>query len=260
MPAVIEKLRKGAFVRAIIALVLIVCIEVGAHFFLHVGPSPQRVQSLTDNVDFLKLKLKTGASDADISSVSADNPQPPGLAISYLALVDGLLLFTMAIMVLNMIAPKQTVGRLQGIVSLILMIFVILGGILLAIIALVKLILMVTLFVSAPFGTLAYLVLFGNFNTGGASATLAAIMALKLVFCVQIVMGQQRFLQMKGFVALVVTSLVCTVIIGFLQGIVPSILVSITDALAALIVAVIAIIWALFLLVGAIIGTVRAIA
>lgn len=260
MPAVTEKLRKGAFIRALIALVLAFCVEIGATFFLDSGSAGDRVRSLAGNPDFLKLQQETGADPAELASVSADNPQPPGLAISYLALIDGLLLLMLAIMVLNIVASQQAVGRLQGIVTLVLMIFLIIASILLAILALVKLVMMVTLFISAPFGTLAYLVLFGNFDTGGATIALAAIMALKLVFCLQLVMGQQRFLALKGFVALVATSLVCTLLVGFLHGIVPSVLTSITDALAALLIAIVALIWSIVLLIGAVIGTVKAIA
>ena len=259
MPAVVESLRKGPFIRALIALVLVLCVELGAHFLLTV-PTSERVQSLATNPDFLRLQLETGVDPAQVASVSADNPQPPGLAIPYLALIDGLLLLAMIIMVLNLIGPKQAVGRTQGIVSVILMILLILGSIVLAIIALVKLVLMVTLFISAPFGTLAYLALFGSFDTGGAGVALALIMALKVAFCIQLVWGQQRFLQMKGFVALVATSLLLTFAIGFLYGLVPFVLVSIIDALAALVIAIVAIIWALVLLVGGIIGAVRAIA
>lgn len=260
MPALAEKLRKGAFIRALIALVLAFCVEIGATFFLDAGSAADRVKSLAGNADFLKLQQQTGADPAELASVSADNPQPPGLAISYLALIDGLLLLLLVIMVLNIVASQQAVGRLQGIVTLILMILMIIASIVLAIIALVKLLLMVTLFISAPFGTLAYLVLFGNFDTSGATFALATILALKLVFCLQLVMGQQRFLALKGFVALVATSLVCTLLVGFLHGIVPSVLTSITDAIAALIIAIVALIWSIVLLIGAVIGTVKAIA
>lgn len=260
MPAVAEKLRKGAFVRASIALVLAFCIEIGATLFLDSGSAADRVASLAGSPDFLKLLDETGADPAEILSVSADNPQPPGLAISYLALIDAVLLLMLAIMALNILASQQMVGRLQGIVTLVLMIVLIIVSIVLAILALVKLLVMVTLFVSAPFGTLAYLVLYGSFDSGGATFALAAIMALKLVFCLQLVLGQQRFLALKGFVALVATSLVCTLLVGFLHGIVPSVLTSITDAIAAIIIAVVAIIWAIVLLIGSIIGTVKAIA
>lgn len=260
MTAAVGSLRKGAFIRAIIALSLIICVELGAHFFLDVGGSGARVASLATSPDFLHLKAQTGVSDDELKSVGEDNPQPPGLSITYLVLIDGMLLFTIVIMLLNIIGPKQTVGRLQGIAGIIAMFLLIIAGIIMAIIALIKLIIMVSLFLAAPFGTLAYLVLFGNFDTGGATAILALIMFLKLVFCIQLVWGQQGFLKMKGLIALIATSLLLTFIIGFAYGLVPFVLISIIDALVALVIAIVAIIWALVLLIGGIVGAVRAIA
>jgi hypothetical protein len=274
-PAAAEKLRLGGFVRALIALALAFCVEIGAHFALGGGGAvagEQRARSLSGNPDVVRLQLRTGADLAELAAVSADNPQPPGMAIPYLALIDGLLLMLLAVMVLNLLASRraagrgqgvvtpETIGRTQGVITVVLMVVVIVGAIVLALLALARLVLMVTLFVSAPFGTLAYFLLFGDFDSGGATIALAAVMALKLAFCLQLVLGQQRFLQLKGFVALVATSLLCTVLVGFLHGIVPSVLTSITDAIAALVIAVVAIVWALVLLIGGAIGAVKAIA
>lgn len=260
MTAAAGALRKGAFARAVIALSLIICVEVGAHFVPDVGGGARRVTSLASSPDFLRLQDQTGASDDELRSVGEDNPQPPGLSITYLALIDGILLFTIVIMLLNLVGPRQAVGRLQGVAGIIAMIVLIIAAILMAIIALIKLIVMVSLFLAAPFGTLAYLVLYGTFDTGAATVLLAILMTLKLVFCVQLVWGQQRFLQMKGLVALIATSLLLTLVIGFAYGLVPVVLVSIIDALVALIIAIVAIVWALVLVVGGLIGAVRAIA
>jgi hypothetical protein len=249
VPAVVEKLRKKAFGYAIIAIALIVIIELGAYFALRAGN-----HSIATSADLARL-----VAGKNIDTGQINGEQPPGLGIPYLALVDGLLLFTMLVMVLGMTPVKDKVARLQGIATLILMILFILGSVVLGLAALGKLVAMVSLFVSAPFGTITYLVLFGNFDTTGASVALALVMALKLFFCVQLVLGQQRFLQMKGLVALVLTSLLCTFIVGLLHGLVPSVLVSITDAIAAVILAVVAIIWALVLLVGSVVAVVRAV-
>ena len=117
---------------------------------------------------------------------------------------------------------------------------------------------MLALFLAPPFGTLAYLALFGFFPKGvGAGRCSSTLMALKLAFCVVLFLAQQRFVQNKGLVLLVLTSLVTNILITFLLGIVPSVLVSITDAIAAIIVAIVAIIWAIVMLVIAIIAVIR---
>ena len=84
-------------------------------------------------------------------------------------------------------------------------------------------------------------------------------MFLKVAFAVVLVLAQQRFLQNKGFVLIIVTSLIANIVIGFLHGLVPVILVSITDAVAAIIVLVLALIWAVFLLIGSIPAIVKAV-
>ena len=55
------------------------------------------------------------------------------------------------------------------------------------------------------------------------------------------------------------TSLLANVIVSFLHGLVPSVLVSITDAIAAIIVAILALIWAIVLLVFSVVSIVKAI-
>jgi len=66
------------------------------------------------------------------------------------------------------------------------------------------------------------------------------------------VFSHKRFLENKGLVLIILTSLLATVIISFLHGLVPSFLVSITDNIAAIITAILAAIWALFYLIGSI--------
>jgi VanZ family protein len=84
-------------------------------------------------------------------------------------------------------------------------------------------------------------------------------MFLKLAFAACLVLAHPRFLQNKGLVLIVLTSLLANVIISFLHGFVPVFLVSITDLIAALISGVLAAVWAVFLLVGAVISVVKAI-
>ena len=82
-------------------------------------------------------------------------------------------------------------------------------------------------------------------------------MLIKLGFCICLFLAQQRSLQSRGLVLLILTSLLCNLIVSFLLKLVPGILVSITDAIAALIVILIAIIWSVFLLVGSLIFIIK---
>jgi hypothetical protein len=84
-------------------------------------------------------------------------------------------------------------------------------------------------------------------------------MVLKIATGILLVFAQQRFLQNKGLVLLLLTCLVCGLILSFLHALVPTILVSITDDIAAIVFAIIAIIWALVLLIGSIPSVIKAI-
>jgi hypothetical protein len=117
---------------------------------------------------------------------------------------------------------------------------------------------MVGLFFAFPFGTAAYLALWGDFPKTAAAVILSLLMALKIGASICLPIANQRFLSAKGLILMILTSFVATIIVSFLQGIVPGPLVSITDALAAIIVGILALIWAIVMLVGSIIAVVQA--
>ena len=110
-----------------------------------------------------------------------------------------------------------------------------------------------------PFGTIAYLIIFGNFDRSGAAIALSLIMTLKLFFAGCLVLAHQRFLQNRGLVVLILTSLLATLIIGFLHGLVPAFLVSITDAIAAIVVGILALVWAIWFLLRSIPAVAKAV-
>jgi hypothetical protein len=118
---------------------------------------------------------------------------------------------------------------------------------------------MSTLLFAFPFGTIAYLIIWGDFPRGTTTVLLSLVMFLKFVFAVFLLLAQPRFVQNKGLVALALTSMICNIVLSFLQGIVPIILVSISDAVGAIVFAVVAIVWAVVLLIGSVPGIIRAV-
>jgi hypothetical protein len=185
--------------------------------------------------------------------------RPPGIGIVYMALLDGVVLFTVGLMGASLIVPEGLYGRLQGCASCIFSLLLILGSLLLCFVGLQLVILMVSMLLAFPFGTIAYMVIFGHFDRGAAAVVLGMLMMLKLGFAVCLLLAHQRFLQNKGLVLLVATSLLANVILSFLHGFPPSFLVSITDGIGGIVMAILAIVWAIFLLVGAVIAIVRAV-
>jgi hypothetical protein len=205
------------------------------------------------------LAREAEANDVEIAGSTADVDEPPGRAISYLAFVDGIVLYTVLLMGLSLVISERAHGRAQGVATLIASIVLIIVAFIAAIIAFVELLVMVSLLLAVPFGTIAYLALWGFFPRGDAAVVLSLLLFLKLAFAVFLVLAQQRFLKQKGLVALVLTSLLLNVVVAFLHGFVPLVVVSIVDTLCALVIAVVAIIWAIVLLIGAIPSIVAAV-
>lgn len=222
-----DKLRKPFLLAAIILSLLVVTIELGTGAFPNL------------------MKFLNGPGEG-----------PPGVGIPTMALIDIPLAFTLILFGLGTIVPHPTLARLQGCATLIVGILILLAAIVAVFLALTLLLLMIGL-IASFFGIIVYLAVFGDFARELAGVILGFLLVLKIAIAILLVLAHQRFLQNKGLVLLIVTSLVANVIISFLHGLVPIVVVSVTDVVAAIILAIIAIIWAILLLIGAIISIVR---
>ena len=196
-------------------------------------------------------------SAADFNPAAAD---PPGLGIPALIVANGLLLVVMVLTTLPLLVGNRVTGSVQGVVSLIAGILALIGGIVIAVLAFVALVGMVSLFLAAPFGTLAYLAVFGFFPTGLSSTILSVLLVLQIAAGVLLVVANERFLDNKGLMLLVATVVVLTVVTAFLHAVVPGVLVSISVAVAAIIAAIVGAVWGLALLIGGVVSIVKLIA
>ncbi|HYI21429.1 MAG TPA: hypothetical protein VEX62_02230 [Candidatus Limnocylindrales bacterium] len=207
-------------------------------------------------VSIVIVTIELGSAASFVRDLLNIDEEPPGIAIPTMALIDIQLVFATVLYGLGVIVPHPTVGRLQGIASLILSILLILAAIV-VIFATITLILLMLALIGSFFGIVVYLAVWGDFGRSQAAAILGVLMVLKIGVGVLLILAHQRFLTNKGLVLLVVTSLVANVIVGFLHALVPIVLVSVLDAVAAIIVAILALIWAIGLLVGSVIAIVR---
>ncbi|MFJ6194637.1 hypothetical protein [Micromonospora sp. NPDC092111] len=239
------ELRKPFLLLALLAVALVVGLELGSSLLTGGGDAGGAL--LTSAQDL-------GVDVGDVGRIS----EPSGRGTGYLALVDVVALWTTGLFCLSLVLPDRVQGRVQGVATLIFSILLILGSLVLLVIAFVELSVMVSLFLAVPFGTLAYLALWGFFPVGEASLLLGLVLLLKLLWGGLLLLAQPRFLQNKGLVLLVLTTLLCTVVLEFLHRLVPVIVVSILDDVGALVFAVVAIIWGLVLLIGSIPAIVKA--
>jgi len=227
----LDELRKPFLVIALVLILLVVLIEASSSLLMDLGTP--------------------GTASLGVST--------PGYGITYLSFLDGFVFYITLLIGLAMIIPERLQGRVQGCATVIVSFLGCLGTIFAIITCLIVLIIMVTLLLAPIFGTIAYLAIYGHFDRSGAAVTLSLIMALKLGFIVCLLLAHQRFLQNKGLVLIVLTSLLANLIIGFLHNFVPGPIVSIADAIGAIIVGILAVIWALILLIFAIPSVIRAI-
>jgi len=256
-------LRKPFFIAALVLIGLVVLTELGSLAIVKGAASQaQQIQGLipagNNDPRYTELRDALGQVDQNDLQKILDQEKPPGLAIPYLAVVDGLLLFSIALRAVNLVVRERTFGQLQGISTFIFSLVLIIAAIAMIFTALALLLLMVSLFLAVPFGTLAYLAIYGFFNRGGASAMLALILTLKMGFAVCLVIAQQGFLNNKMLVLLILSSFVASLVVSFLIGLVPGFLASITDALGAILVGICGAIWALVFLITSIGGVLRA--
>ncbi len=271
-----DKLRKPFLLLALLLNIVIVSAELGSSGILSLFASgaEESQEGLLDafsaGANFLPEDIRREvqesidkAREEDDEDIAAElakltSDESPGIGIRYLVLVDGILLFTIGLIFAGVFVPEAVQGKVQGIVTVLFSILFLLAAIGMIIAAIAKLILMVSLLLSVPFGTLAYLAIYGSFPKGTAAAILGVLFTLKLGIGVGLILAHQRFLQNKGLVLMVITALLANIVVSFLHGLVPGILVSITDSIAALVVAILGVIWALFLLVGGVISVVKA--
>lgn len=172
-----------------------------------------------------------------------------GFGLRGLTLLESLLVFAVILVALALILPDRIHGRLQGIATLIVSFSVALLSLVCIIAAFIELMVMLALLFAVPFGTIAYFAMFGHFPRSDAAVVLAGGMLCKLFFAGFLVAAQERYLQNKGLVLLVLTSLLGSIIVSFLHNLVPGILVYITDAVAGIVMGIIALLWALWFLI-----------
>lgn len=240
-------LRKPLFTTAVVMVALIVLTELGLSFAVGGG-------AVTTDLTDTSLGVP-----ADLVAAGPAADTPSGSGIRYLALLGGLLLFTVLLLGSSVVVSQRAYARVQGLASLVVALAWILMSVLLALAALARLMLMIGLFVSPPFGTLAYLLGWGFFPVGDAAAVLALLPLLKSVFVGFLVASQPRFLQVKGLMPLVALSFGLQVVLGLIHGFLPRVVVSIGAVAWALVTAVVALVWAVVMLVTAVPAIVNAV-
>jgi hypothetical protein len=251
------ELRKPFFIAAVVLILLAVAVETGATWFLGgVTAKAGDMTSLLDDPAF--ADQMHAVNPADLQSLNKGTP--PGRAIPAMAVLDGLVLFTVLLMGAPMFIPERIFAKMQGVATLVVSLIALLGSIGGIFLTFSLVMLMVALLTAFPFGTIIYLIIYGFFDRTWSNVTLSFLILLKVSFAACLILAHPRFIQNKGLVLIVLTSLAANIIISFSHAMVPRPLVSITDAIAAILVFVLVVLWAVFFLVGSIVAVVKAVA
>lgn len=246
---ILGEVRRPLFFLACFALVLAVLVETGSSLALG-GGAAGPIATVAGGIPGIEPDMLEGV-DADA---------PPGNGIGYLALVDGYLLFSVVMLGLSFLLSQRLYGRIQGIVTLIVSFLWIIMSFVMALAAFVLLMVMFGLFVSVPFGTIAYLAIWGFFPVGKSAAVLGLLLLLKLVFLVLLVLAQQKFLKATALMIHIALSFLLQLVLGIVQGWLPFIVVSLGDQLLALVFAIVSLvgaIWAFIWTIPAVVNAIR---
>jgi len=256
-------LRKPVFLVAVALVAVAVFIELGSLALPPQARQPGAAVAALCSGTSPPPSCATPAGRAGLTNqverAQLTQPPTPGLGVPAIVLVDAVLLLVLLAMATALVVPARIHGRVQGIVGAVVSVLIILAAIVTAFRALAQLILMVSLLLAFPFGTIVYLIIWGFFDRGGAAVALGLLMLIKIVAAICLAVAHQSFVIDKGLLLIVAASLIAGLVVSFLHGIVPGFLVSITDALAAIVVAIIGIIVAILSLIGSVISIVRAI-
>lgn len=191
---------------------------------------------------------------------SGGEAKAPGIGIAAIACLDLIFAYTVVVLAVDYVPGVRSVfARAQGIATLILSLLALISAIVLAFAAFNLLMLMVSLLLAVPFGTIAYFALWGHFDTATAKAILGFAMTMKLVGVGLLLGASFALVKNKGFVLLAICSLGLTFVLGLLQTIPPGFLVSITDAIGGLVTLIVVIVWTLIFMIGSLPAIYRAI-
>lgn len=245
-----QTLRKSFFFLALGLITLAVVLEIGGTFKLSPNEKTQDISAMLSKGDSEIAKALKSVDSSELEELK--RPEPPGLAILYMALLDSVVLFTTMLMGASMFWTQRVHGRTQGCITLAVGVGLLVIGLVAIFTAIGLLIFMVSLLLSVPFGTITYMALFGFFARARARLLLSLLMVVKLGFASSLVLAHQRFVQNRGLVLLVLSTLLANIVVSFLHSFEPVLFVSITDAIGAILIAACGLVWAALLVLGSI--------
>lgn len=235
-------MRNLPVILACLAILVAVGLEIGARFLPvpAMAPDPAMFQAMDEE--------DREAARAQFDEQSRDAERPPGLALPALALLDGLLAWTGFLFATATVMAQGWHSRLRAVATVVVCLAVIGTAVAMLLAAVGKLTLMLSLLLAAPFGTIAYLAVYGGFNSGAVLAMLGAATLCRALFIGLLLVASWRYLENKTLMLLTGTGFLGGFVVGGLFALLPGILHSVGDAVSAIVLAVLGLVWAVVLL------------
>ncbi len=247
-----DSIRRPFLFLGILLIALAGGLEFGSHWFL----KPLAMD--LDSPACAEMKDRVTRGEISVEEVNKlSREAPPGMAIPRAALLDGLLIFTVALIGAAFVLTDALQGKVQGIITLLVALTVLLAAGMRLLVTVQEVLIMVGLFLAPPFGTIAYLAIWGFFNREAAAAILGISLLLKLGLVVCLLLAHPGFLKNKGLMMLIASSLLANLLTSFLHGLVPGFLVSITDGIASIVILIIVIVWSALMLIMSLVSMVK---
>jgi hypothetical protein len=239
-----SSVRRGLLVAALALLFAVVVLELAAPAVLRPARGAHHAADVLALPGVSAVVHNAQLDPTEIAQVAARQHRPAPLELPAQALLDGLLLVCGFTVALPRLVRRRDVTRHARLGLFVLSLAILLGGIAVVVAAIARSRYLVGLYVSPPFGTLSYLLLYGPSRRTASLMALAALMALKVVALAAFFRGYPRAVSIRGLAALAVTSTAMTVVATAAYALAPATLVPVTDALAAAVVALVGVLWA----------------
>jgi hypothetical protein len=244
--------RRRLLVAALVLLAAVVIFELAAGAAVRPALAPQRQAKVLAIPGVAGMIHNAELDPSEVTQLAASGHRLSPLALPAQALLDGLLLVCVSALALPRLLPGRDVTRRARFASFIASLVLLLVGIAVVVAGVARLRHLVALYLSPPFGTFSYLLLYGSFPRRGSLLALAVLMALKVAACLTLLQADPRVSSQRGIAGLALTSLSVTVLSAFCYALAPPSLAGITDALAAAVAALAAVLWAGIIVSGSV--------
>ncbi len=236
---------------ALVAILVALGLEIGARFLpVPVMPPDEAMFETMDEED-------RDAARAQFAEQSEGAERPPGLALPALATVDGLLAWTGLLFATATVMAQGWHSRIRTVATILVCLSVMGAAGLMLMAAIAKLTLMLSLLLAVPFGTIAYLAVYGSFSSGPVLAMLAGATLCRGLFIGLLLFASWRYVENKVLMLLTATGFLGGFVIGLLLSFLPGILHSIGDAVGAIVLAILGLVWAVVLLLMSLPGLIK---